>query len=249
MTTEQRQQPDRRRARRGLRLLGSVLVAYGLSGVALFILLLATLGPPLAAAGNLSSSLDQQRQEVLDTLDSASATVTRTAAGVRGMDTSLDRAQVATHQAADLAKGMADNMHGLAQAMSVSIFGVQPLVGLSSGFDQTAASFETLSGDLADITTALGANRDSVQSVATSLDSLSVSVAQLTSSIRAGPSFSLGAGGSLTALMIAIFALLVWLALAALGCTFAGLACWRVAGRSPAAQGEDGSSRPSRRAG
>jgi uncharacterized protein YoxC len=222
---------DGRWRRRGLRILGSVLVGYGLTGIALFGIVLAALGPPIVAVGSLSTSLEQERQEVLDTLTRASDTITQTAAGVRGMDTSLDRAQAATNQASGLSSGMADNMHGLAQAMNVSVLGIQPLAGLAPSFEQSAASFETLGQDLDDIATALGDNRQSVQSVAASLDQLGVSVARLTTSIRTGPAFSLGADGSLDALRIATLAVLLWLSLAALGCVVAGIACWRLARR------------------
>ncbi len=229
--TAPRPAEDGRWRRRGLRILGSVLVGYGLTGIALFGIVLTALGPPIVAVGSLSTSLEQERQEVLDTLTRASDTITQTAAGVRGMDTSLDRAQSATNQASGLSSGMADNMHGLAQAMNVSVLGIQPLAGLAPSFEQSGASFETLGQDLDDIATALGDNRQSVQSVATSLDQLGVSIARLTTSIRTGPAFSLGADGSLAALRIATLAVLVWLSLAALGCVVAGIACWRLARR------------------
>ena len=125
-------------------------------------------------------------------------------------------AKAATDRASSISLGVAANMFELSRAMSISIFGTQPLIGLATGFDQTGQQLQLLSEDVAAIGAALDANRDDVQTVAASLNELRDSVEQLETSLREGPRLAV-APGTLEGIRLAILALLGWMVVLALG--------------------------------
>ena len=173
-------------------------------------------GRPLEQAAELSVAIEDQRRAALDSLEQATTTIDQTASGVRGMEPSLGQAKAATDRASSISLGVAANMFELSRAMSISIFGTQPLIGLATGFDQTGQQLQLLSEDVAAIGAALDANRDDVQIVAVSLDELRDSVEQLETSLREGPRLAV-APGTLDGIRLAILALLSWMAVLALG--------------------------------
>ena len=101
------------------------------------------------------------------------ATIDKTATGVRGMDTSLGDAKAAVDRASSIATGVGDTMGGLAQAMQVNIFGLQPLAGLSGGFTDAATQLGGAVDRPGRIGASLDSNRDDAAAVAQSLDDLS----------------------------------------------------------------------------
>lgn len=223
---------ERRRRRGGpLRLLGTALVVYGVVGLVLLGVVGTALAAPIEDLSSISGSVEAQRTAALDSLTRASETIDRTAEAVRGMDTSLADAQAATNRSATIALGVATSMTQLADSMTLTIFGVQPLIGLQPGFANSAAQLNLLAVDLATIGAALQANREDALIVAGSLDELSSSLERLTNAVRDGPELELAAA-SLDTVRIGVLALLAWLAVLALGCVGAGIGCWWVAGRS-----------------
>jgi hypothetical protein len=112
--------------------------------------------------------------------------------------------------------------------MQVSIFGLQPLAGLSSGFSDAATQLDGLSTDLTTIGQSLDSNRDDAQAVAQSLDDLSSSLTDLKTAVSAGPQLD-DVAKSLDSLRIGILALLAWLGALAIGAVVAGIGCFVVA--------------------
>ena len=223
----------RRRWRRRwwLRFIGSVLIGYGLSGIVLFVLVARAIDEPLDEAVALTDSIEEQRIAVLDSLALAVTTIDQTANGVRNMDLSLSQAHVATDSASQLALNMAATMYELRNQMGITVFGIQPLIGLAPGFDQTGRQMELLSSDVAAIGEALIANREDAASVAASMDDLGESVRSLATTVRDGPRLAVTTE-ALASLRLGILAMVIWLVLLAGGCLLAGLTCWSVARRA-----------------
>ncbi len=222
---------SRRRYRRWLRIVGTVLIAYGVSGILLFALVAQAVGDPLDEAGALTVSIEGQRTAVLDSLEEAVRTIDATGSGIRNMDDSLVQARSATDRAAQLSLSMAASMYELRNQMGLSIFGVQPLIGLAPGFDQTGQQMELLSTDVAAIGEALSANRQDVGTVARRMDDLRTSVGDLAEAVRDGPALEV-TSESLAEMRLGIFAIVGWLIALALGCVFGGLSCWWAARRA-----------------
>lgn len=210
---------------RALRVLGSLLIVYGLSGVVLLGLLAGTLAPPLDEVEALATSVGEQRTAALEALDEAATTARQTATSVRNVDTSLAQAKVATDRAAGLSGGVARSMRELAVAMTIDLFGIQPLIGLVPSFEASAANLDLLATDLAAIGAALDTSRGDAATVAGGMDDLADSIDELRDAVADSPDLSVTVG-ALEPLRIGLLALMAWLLLAAIGCVIAGFGCW-----------------------
>jgi hypothetical protein len=147
------------------------------------------------------------------------------------MDASLVQARAATDRAAQLSLNMAATMYQLRDQMGIAVFGVQPLISLQPGFDQTGQQMELLSADVAAIGEALGANREDVDTVAQSMDQLRASVEQLATTVREGPRLE-ATSDTLAGIRLGVFAVVAWLVNLAAGCMIGGVACWWAARRA-----------------
>ena len=138
------------------------------------------------------------------------------------MDTSLADAKTAIDSASTIAHSVATSMYGLRDAMSISIFGAQPLIGLAGNFDSSGQSLDQLGNDIATIGTALDANRTDVTTTSQNLSDLADSVHALTVSVQDGPSVAVKPR-TLDAVRLAVYAVTGWLIVFALGCLIAGI--------------------------
>lgn len=219
--------------RRRVQIVGGVLIAYGVVGIVIFLIVASAVTRPLERARELSQSVEEQRAALVESLEQAETTIDAMADGVRRMDTSLADARVATDRSSTIARGVASSMFQLRDAMSIQVFGAQPLIGLASGFHQAGAQLELLAIDLVTIGGALDANRADTVTTASNLDTLAQSVHSLTEAVRTGPGVEI-AESTLDAYRLAIFGVAGWLLLLALGCIAAGVYMLRL-GRRPAA--------------
>lgn len=232
MATVDRADPGRSRPRHPrLRLLGLVVSAYGLVGLVLFGAVAVAINEPLERAHALSLTVDEQREGLVETMEQARLALVNMSLGVRGVDDPLANAQAATDRAATISTGLASSMFGLRDAMSITIFGTQPLAGLAAGFDTSGQQLSALATDLTTISTSLDANRDAVGTSADSLGKLAVSLAELRVLVRDSPDVAISAA-SLDAVRLAVYAVCGWLAVLALGCVAGGLYIFRLGGRS-----------------
>jgi hypothetical protein len=227
---EQVEQRLEARRLRLLRIVGTVLVIYGVAGLLLFSAVAWAVGQPLDEAGRLTVEIEGQRGAALEALDQATITIEDAAAGVRGMDSSLAQANDATQRAATLSVGVAASMRELSNAMRMTIFGVQPLVGLAPAFEQTGEQLELLGQDLLAIGSALEANREDARSVAGSLERLRQAVELLNEGVRDGPRLEVSSE-ALEGMRLGIYAVIAWMLALALGCVVGGLACLAAARR------------------
>ena len=218
----------RQRRQRLLRLLGGALVGYGVVGLILLAVVGSALAAPIAQLDELTDSVEAQRTAALESLRAASETVDQTGTAVDGMDASLAQAKAATDRASTIALGVAESMSQLGNAMTVTIFGVQPLVGLQQGFVSASVQLTLLADDLLGIGEALDANRADAVLVGESLDALGESLDALRTAVSDTPQLD-SATASIDAMRLGVLALLAWLAVLAAGAVVAGAGCWYLA--------------------
>jgi hypothetical protein len=115
--------------------------------------------------------------------------------------------------------------------MGISLFGVQPLIGLAPGFDQMGQQMELLATDVEAIGEALEANREDVELVAESMEEMRQAVGRLATAVRSGPSLEV-TSDTLAEMRLGIFAVVAWLIALAVGCVLGGLGCWWAARRA-----------------
>lgn len=211
--------------RTGLRVAGSALIAYGLVGTILLVAIGATMLQPLDEIGGLTSSLGDQRTAALESLERASETISRTSASVRNMETSVAQARLATDRASEVSRSLGGSMRQIGEQMAVTIFGLQPLISLRAGFDQTAGELELLADDVGAIGEALASNQQDARDVASALEELGGAIGRLRVAVAASP--DLGASiGALEPLRLGVLALVGWLLVAALASIVTGVGLW-----------------------
>jgi hypothetical protein len=153
--------------------------------------------------------------------------------GVNRMDTSLADARAATDRASAISRNIAFSMYQLRDAMTISVFGVQPFVGLAAGFDSTGQQLDLLGADLTTIGASLDTNRGDVITTSANLAELADSVGELTALVRDGPAVDISSA-TLDAIRLAVYAICGWLILFAAGCVLGGAYLFRI-GRHHAA--------------
>jgi hypothetical protein len=210
--------------RRGLNLqiLGAALIVYGIAGILIFTVVALGVSRPLQRVGDLTQAVEEDLAALVDTLEQTEQTIRQMSTTVTNVDGSLATAQGATTRASDITVGLSAAMFGLRDAMSVSIFGSQPLVGLASNFEQAGSQLQLLSQDLGAISTALGVNRSDVVNTADGLVVLADRVATLTDTIDSTPSLTVSER-TLNRVELGIYAVLGWMILLAVGCVAVGV--------------------------
>jgi hypothetical protein len=210
-----------------MRALGVALILYGALG-----LLLVGAGSMVGAGG--VARVERLSDNVEGSLAAAASTVQNTADSFDGFETSLTEAGGAARNAAHVVRESAVTMANLSAAMSITIFGTQPLQPLARDFERGAEQLSMLSRDLDRLALALSANIDDVSSIRDDLRVLGERLDGLRTGTGDAPAGGgLGTGG--LPLRLLFFGLLAWLALQALGALVAGVLVLRRASRPPAA--------------
>jgi hypothetical protein len=149
----------------GRRWLGWGLIAYGIVGVAM-IVAGALIG--LEAADRIEGLASDADEAIV-----AAAGATRAAAdSFDGVDQSLADAGDSTAAAAALARRSESTLDNLADAMSLSILGAQPLLPLAADFADSAAMAGELASTLDGVQASLGDTRSDVATIGTELETL-----------------------------------------------------------------------------
>jgi hypothetical protein len=210
-----------------VRLLGIALMGYGVIGIVLFIVVALAISKPLDRAAALGASVEEQRLAVIATLEHAQVTIEQMGDGVGRMDVSLADARAATDRASSIAHSVAFSMFQLRDQMSLTVFGVQPFIGLASGFDSSGQQLDLLAADLTTIGTSLQTNRGDVVTTAQNMTLLAESIGELTATVRDGPSVDISTT-TLDAVRLAVYAICGWLIAFAAGCLLAGIYLFRL---------------------
>lgn len=204
-----------------MRLLGWALILYGLAGLVL-VGGGAMVGVDLAArAERLTTSAD-------DTLAAAARSTDAAAEAFANVDGSLSEAESSAAAAAELAREASGTLASLAQAMTLSVFGAQPLLPLAAEFESSSAQASELADTLARVGGSLGGTRIDVEDIGAELDQLGTELHALRD---AGDP-----GGATPPLRPLVLLLLAWLLVPAVGGLLGGIALLRLA-RAPSGVG------------
>ncbi len=198
----------RRFGRRRARVAAAALVTYGAIGLVLAIALAAAIAPALAGIDALSRSSVDARRALSSTTDAFD-----------GFAVSLVDARLAAERAADSARSSAATARRLGDAMSLSVFGAQPLLPIANDFRRQSEDLEGLAAGVDQLAAALSANELDVRVLRDDVSVLRDRIAGLDSA------------SALQAAPVGVVLLLVvaWFAACALAFVVAGLALWRYA--------------------
>ena len=203
----------------GRRLLGWVLILYGLVGLAI------VLGGAVVGL-DVAARVERLASAAGGTLDAAARSTEAAADAFANVDASLAESQVSAEGAADLALEASGTLDSLARAMELSVFGAQPLLPLAGEFAASADQAAALAETLARVAASLDETRSDVSGIGLQLDRLGAELAVLQESTGSG-----GAGPPVRPFVIL---LLAWLLVPAVGGVIGGLAVLRLS-RPPAA--------------
>jgi len=185
-----------------MRLFGAALVIHGGVGVALLTLVSLSVAPTLAGMDALMRSSAQVEVTLATTRDAFD-----------GFAISLAEGKISAEHAAASARSSAGAARGLADGMSVSIFGVQPLLSLAIGFRQQSMDLEALAVELDILARSLGSNERDVRALREDVAALH----DLAAELGAAPDARAGLLGP------ALYLLIAWLMIEALAVAWLGI--------------------------
>jgi methyl-accepting chemotaxis protein len=145
-----------------MRMLGWLLICYAAAGALLLVATLAVGGPLMTRAEQLAGS-------ATGSMGSAATAARAAADAFDGFDASLTQAQASTADAAAISRDTSRTLRSLADAMSLSIFGNQPLLPLADEFATSAGQLQQMGDNLEGIGQALAANQADVAALAVEL--------------------------------------------------------------------------------
>ena len=198
--------------RAGRRVLGSLLIAYGIVGIAL-VVLTAWVGLDVAArVERLATDADA-------TLAAAARSTDAAAESFTNIDASLADAQTSSVTAAGLARDASTTLDSLATDMGLSVFGAQPLLPLAAEFTTSAEQATELAETLDLVAGSLGDTRTDVSRIGPELANLSLEL----SGLAGNPETS-----SAPPLRLTVALLLAWLLVPAVGSLIGGILMLRM---------------------
>lgn len=191
---------------------GWLMVIYGMLG---FVLVVTGALVGLDAADRF----ERLATDASDAITSAAAATDAAADSFSNIDTSLAESRTSADAAAALAREASGTLTALATAMSLSLFGAQPLLPLAGEFTTSADQAAELADTLDGVGASLGDTRTDVARIAPELERLSDELDAL------GGGSERGAGTP--PLRIFVIVLLAWLLMQAVGSLLGGLVLMR----------------------
>jgi hypothetical protein len=187
------------------------LVAYGIVGILLLAVTFVAGGAGVDRVERLTASLSGTLDVAANAARTSATAMTNLEAGVaQGVSGARDASQLADQASATSAQ--------LAAAMRISLFGTQPLLPLAASFEQLSGQLDSLSTNLDNIGGALDTSGTDLGSVQRQMDRLATRLEEIV--VPNGAVAMIGAGG----LRLTFMALLLWLAIPAVGALVVGLA-------------------------
>jgi hypothetical protein len=196
----------RRFGRRRVRFIATALVTYGATGLLLAIALAAAITPALAGLDALARSSIDARQALSSTRNAFD-----------GFAVSLVDARTSAERAATSARSSAATARRLGDAMSLSVFGAQPLLSIATDFRRQGQDLDDLAVSVDQLAAALARNELDVRVLRDDVSVLRDRVAALdtVSALQVTP-----AG-------IVLLLVVAWFAVQAVAFLVAGVALWR----------------------
>lgn len=200
----------RRFGRRRARVIAAALVTYGAIGLVLAVALAAAIAPALAGIDALSRSSVDARRALASTTEAFD-----------GFASSLVDARLAAERAAASARSSAATARRLGDAMSLSVFGAQPLLPIATDFRRQSQDLEDLASGVDQLAAALSANELDVRVLRDDVSVLRDRIAGVdsVSALQAAP------------VGVVLLLVVAWFAVWALAFVVAGVALWRYAPR------------------
>jgi uncharacterized phage infection (PIP) family protein YhgE len=161
-----------------VRTLGWLLIVYAVIGVMLLMAAVAVGLPMVARVQRIAGSAGGSIQAAAGSAQAATD-------ALAGFDDSLAQAQQSAADAATLSRNAAQTLDELSAAMSVSILGTQPLVGLADNFSASADQLVQLGDSLEQIGQAMATSQGDVDSVAKELHVLTTDLTELAGATQA----------------------------------------------------------------
>lgn len=207
-----------------LRAIAIGLIVYGIVGIAIIVAAMLVTVSVFARLEALSESVAPPLRATARTIGDASGAFGRFAI-------SLAEAQQSTDDAAQLAQDAAVTLSGVADAMSISIFGAQPLLPAAQGLRDVSGQLDGLGTDLAEVSDSLGNNISDVQRTGDNLRDVRAEMDTLLATFGASGGDETGTTGTTGGRFasLALYGLLLWLAIPAIASLFAGVALLRYA--------------------
>jgi hypothetical protein len=155
---------------RALRAAAVALGLYGLLGLLIAAAMLVVGGATFTRLAVLSTTLERERASLVQSLHTASATLGDTATSTKDFQQSVSTARQAADQGSRLANDSAGNFRDLGTTLkTLSVFGIQPLAGLSPQFDTSADQLQQLAITLGTTRDALNQNNLDIARVSADL--------------------------------------------------------------------------------
>jgi hypothetical protein len=189
------------------RRLAWALITYGVTGVALLIIVVSVALDAAGRVERIAGSADSA-------LDSAAVTADAAAEAVDGTNDSLERGAASASDAATLSRDASASLRSLGAAMELSIFGAQPLLPLADDFETTADQAASLADELDGVGDALTDTQDDIAVVGSRLRDLSTELTALAAAE--------GATASAPPLRLIVMLLAIWMGLPAVAALLAG---------------------------
>lgn len=202
---------------RAERALGAALVAFGLAGIALIVLGLATLGRLDAEGRPAGPSGADPATELRSTLAASEAALREAAVSSRSAGAGLVEAADAAGAAGSLTTDLATTMRSLGAALRITILGSQPFAPIAPAFDAVADQAAALAGDLEAVRTTVRAGADDLDALADRVADLGERVGRLRGTVDAATL------EGLESLRLFAAALLAWLAVPAIASVWLGV--------------------------
>lgn len=155
-----------------MRTLGWLLVVYAFLGM---LLVVAAVAFGLPMVGRVQRIADSANGSI----EAAARSAQAASDALAGFDDSLTQAQRSATDAATLSRDAAGTLDGLSEAMTISILGTQPLIGLADDFANSATQLVRLGESLEQIGQAMATSQGDLAAVSVELQGLTDQLTEL----------------------------------------------------------------------
>jgi hypothetical protein len=218
---------------RFLRSAGIALGIYGILGLLIATAILLVGYSTFNQVVTLQVTLESERRSLVQAIRTASGTLRDTAGATSDFEQSIDTARGASDSASKLANDSAGTFRDLGSTMkSLTVFGLQPLVGLGPQFDRSADQLQQLAISLGATREALGQNSADVRKVTADLSRLQTDIDNVAASLSQPGVLGLSTQ-SVLPFQVAFYGMCLLVILQSVFSFVAGAAIYRVSKRPP----------------
>jgi hypothetical protein len=224
---------------RFLRSAGIALGVYGVLGLLIATAVLLVGYTTFNQVVTLQVTLESERQSLVRAIRTASGTLRDTVTATSDFERSIDTARGASDRASKLANDSAGTFRDLGSTMtSLSVFGLQPLVGLGPQFDRSADQLQQLAISLGATREALSQNSADVRTVTADLNRLQTDMDGVAASLSQPGVLGLSTQ-SVLPFQVAFYGMCLLMVMQSVFSFVAGVALYQVSKRPPPAAAAD----------